>query len=232
MYDEKIILELALANINKINEFDPYKSYASVSCRNTFKDMMARDPAFSALGLDDDRYVIARIGGNLVTSIHRKIGDMYEGIFAYLLKTKYGIPEHDLHYSVSVKIGGRTQQRSTDGLLKRENMPSNFPSNWLACDGVGFELRSCYQIGDSKRIQADYDMALALKEKNIQPVMLIFCNTSLKSPVARLSRTWELYEGHDSFEIVRKISDFDLYSFLQKNRKVFKKAIDNIFTKF
>lgn len=232
MINEKELLDTALKHLNKVLEFDPYKSYPSVSCKNDFKKLMASDPAFSALGLDDERYIIARIGGNLVTSIHRKIGDMYEGIFAYLLKSKYGMAEAELHYSVNVQIGGRLQERSTDGLLKRDMMPSHFPTKWLSCDGIGFELRSCYQIGDSKRIQADYDMALALKEQNIQPIMLIFCITSLRSPVDRLSKSWELYEGLDSFKVVQQITDFDLYSFLQSNSKVLKKAIDNIFSKF
>lgn len=75
-------------------------------------------------------------------------------------------------------------------------------------------------------------MSLALKSYQILPVMLIFCNTSLKSPVSRLSKSWELYEGIDSFNLVHTITGFDLYNFLQINSKSFKKEIDNIFSNF
>ena len=61
--------------------------------------------------------------------------------------------------------------------------------------GMAFEVRSCYQIGDSKRIQADRDLALSLKRDQIEPIMLIFCVISLSSPVRRLSNYWTIYEG-------------------------------------
>lgn len=99
-------------------------------------------------------------------------------------------------------------------------------------EGIGFEIRSCYQIGDSKRIQADYDMSLALKSYQILPVMLVFCNTSLRSPLARLSKSWELYEGINSFNLVQLITGFDLYSFLQRSSDSLKQEIDNIFSNF
>ncbi|MFM6278174.1 MAG: type I restriction endonuclease, partial [Dolichospermum sp.] len=149
-----------------------------------------------------------------------------------LLKESFGLNDNELHFSVNVKIGERDQVRSTDGLIKKEKFNHNIPQDWIQYEGIGFEVRSCYQIGDSKRIQADYDMSLALKSYQILPVMLIFCNTSLKSPVTRLSKSWELYEGIDSFNLVHTITGFDLYNFLQINSKSFKKEIDNIFSNF
>ncbi len=232
MISEKKLLDIAISHLSKVKEFDGYKKFSGVSCRDDFKKMMSNDPAFSALGLDDDRYIVARIGGNLITSLHRKIGDMYEGIFGYLLQEIYKIPHEDLHYSVPVKIGDRMQERSTDGLLRQEYMTDKFPPEWLRHDGVGFELRSCYQIGDSKRIQADYDMALALKDRNIHPVMLIFCTTSLQSPVARLTKSWELHEGMNAFNVINTITEFDLYAFLQDHRDELINVIDDILANF
>lgn len=232
MIQESEVLSIAVANIRKVLEFNPYKSYSNVNNRDEFQLLIANDPAFGALGLDDERYVIARVGGNLVTSLHRKIGDLYGGIFAYLLKETYGVTEQELHYGVEVSIGDRVQIRSTDGLIRKENYNELIPEHWLQFEGIGFEVRSCYQIGDSKRIQADYDMSLALKAHNIKPVMLIMCNTSLKSPVARLSRSWELYEGIKSFELIRMITGFDLYAFLQNNSQTLKVEIDRVLSNF
>lgn len=189
MINESELLEIAVTNIRKVLDFDPYKSYSGVNNREDFKQLIALDPAFNVLGLDDDRYVIARVGGNLITSLHRKLGDMYEALFGYLLKKSFSLNEEELHFSVEVRIGDRVQIRSTDGLIKKEKFNQRIPQTWLTYQGIGFEVRSCYQIGDSKRIQADYDMSLALKSREILPVLLVFCNTSLKSPLARLSKS-------------------------------------------
>jgi hypothetical protein len=232
MINEEKVLNIAVSNIRRVLEFNPYKSYSGINNREEFQTLLANDPAFGALGLDDERYVIARVGGNLVTSLHRKIGDLYEGIFAYLVKETYGINDDELHYGVEVKIGDRLQVRSTDGLITKEKYNEFIPEQWLKFDGIGFEVRSCYQIGDSKRIQADYDMALALKANNIKPIMLIMCSTSLKSPVARLAKSWELYEGANSFDLIRIITGFDLYTFLQNNSQILKAEIERVLTNF
>lgn len=232
MINEVELLNLAVTNIRKVLDFSPYKSYIGIKSREQFQQLIARDPAFGVLGLDDERYIIARVGGNLVTSLHRKLGDMYEALFGYLLKESFGLNESDLHFSVQVQIGDRIQVRSTDGLIRRDKFNQNIPEAWMEYEGIGFEIRSCYQIGDSKRIQADYDMSLALKSYQILPVMLVFCNTSLRSPLARLSKSWELYEGINSFNLVQLITGFDLYSFLQRSSDSLKQEIDNIFSNF
>ncbi|MEA5533148.1 type I restriction endonuclease [Crocosphaera sp. XPORK-15E] len=229
MIDETELLNLAVTNIRTVLEYNPYKSYKGIKNRQEFQQLIAGDPAFGVLGLDDERYIIARVGGNLITSLHRKIGDMYEALFRYLLKERFELTEEDLNFSVEVKIGDRIQMRSTDGLIKKDKFNQNIPQEWSQYEGIGFEIRSCYQIGDSKRIQADYDMSLKLKEQNILPVMIVFCNTSLKSPLARLSKSWNLYQGEESFNIVHSITRFDLYDFLQRNSDVIKQEINNIF---
>ena len=232
MIEEKEVLNIAISNIRRVLEFSPYKSYSGVNNRQEFQNLLLNDPAFGALGLDDERYVIARVGGNLVTSLHRKIGDLYEGIFAYLLKETYGISGNDLHFGVEVRIGDRVQIRSTDGLITNEKYNELIPGQWRQFGGIGFEVRSCYQIGDSKRVQADYDMSLALKANNINPVMLIMCATSLRSPVTRLAKSWELYEGMNSFNLIRSITGFDLYSFLQANSQTLRAEIDRVLSNF
>ena len=220
MIDETRLLELAITNIRKVLEFNPYKSYPGINNRDEFKQLIARDPAFGTLGLDDERYIIARVGGNLITSLHRKLGDMYETLFGYLLKESFDLTEDDLHFSVAVQIGDRIQVRSTDGLIKKDNFNQRIPQAWMDYQGIGFEVRSCYQMGDSKRIQADYDMSLALKSYQILPVMLVFCNTSLRSPLVRLSKSWELYQGMSSFNLIESITGFNLYNFLENNSQI------------
>lgn len=233
MINEEELLKLAVTNIRKVLQFNPYRNYQDqgVTNREAFQQLLARDPAFSVLGLDNERYILARVGGNLVTSLHRKLGDMYQALFAYLLKETFNLTEEELHFSLEVQIGDRLQTRSTDGLIRKEKFNNNIPENWREYEGIGFEIRSCYQIGDSKRIQADYDMSLALKSYQILPIMLVFCNTSLRSPLSRLSKSWDLYEGIDSFNLIESITEFNLYEFLQKNSDVLKAEINKILSK-
>jgi hypothetical protein len=183
--------------------------------------MISLDPAFGPLGLDDEKYIIARIGGNLITSLHRKIGDMYEGMFLYLLKCRFDLSDDDLHFDVVVTIGDRQQTRSTDGLVPRNLLEDvQLPllrDRWEDTNGLGFEVRSCYQIGDSKRIQADWDMALALRAQHLTPVMLVFCSTSLRSPLIRLGEPWNLLEGENTFRFIADLTQFDLQGFLRAN---------------
>jgi hypothetical protein len=194
-----LIVNLVKYHLNKVIEYNPYKSFPGVKTRNDFCNIIGNDPAFCHFGLNDERYVIGRIGGNLITSLHRKLGDMYEDIFKYLLKTRFNLPDSDLNYSVDVTIGNRHQTRSTDGILKISYLNGvDLPSlsvDWRSKAGLGFEVRSCYQIGDSKRIQADYDMALSLLNNGYIPIMIVFCNTSLRSPIIRLRKSWILFHS-------------------------------------
>ena len=217
-----VLLATADKHLGLIAKYNPYRNFAGVKDRQAFAALIANDPAFASFGFGDDRYVVARIGGNLITSLHRKIGDLYEEMFRYLLECRFDLSAADLSFKVDVEIGDRTQSRSTDGLLPkvciaRLNLP--LPSGWAKkAEGMAFEVRSCYQIGDSKRIQADWDMALALKAESIIPVMLIFCNTSLKSPVVRLRGSWNLFEGIATFEFIKALTQFDLFSFMQEHK--------------
>ncbi|MCL1463608.1 type I restriction endonuclease [Argonema galeatum] len=220
--DPNELLRLAEHHLSRVLEYDPYLNFPGIHDRSAFGALISSDPAFAPFGLDDDRYIIARIGGNLVTSLHRKIGDMYQAIFLYLLACRFNLTIASMKLNVTVKIGERDQIRSTDGMvpiscITNANLPL-LKSDWKSTNGLAFEVRSCYQIGDSKRIQADWDMALALQAKNFTPVMLVFCNTSLRSPLIRLNNSWNLFTGDDAFTFIYNLTQFDLKAFLLVNQ--------------
>ena len=232
---EQKILNIVKASLNKVKDFDGYKKFEGVSNSDDFKAMIVNDPAFHPFYLNRDKYVTARIGGNLITSIHRKLGDLYEEILLELLHHRYGFPKNYLKFSLNLVIDGKKQERTTDGRLMLEDInddshkaivKSLLTGNY---EGLAMEVRSCYQIGDSKRIQADDHMATALKALNIEPKLVIMCNTSLKSPVKRLSKNWTLYQGKESFDYIRELTGFDLYQFLLDNEKLIRPLMDDIF---
>ena len=200
--------------------------------------IIEKDPAFAPFSLNREKYVVARFGGNLVTSLHRKLGDLYEDLIITLLSEKYGFEKTYLKYSLELQIDEVRQIRTTDGRImladvKNKNL-QNLANNCISGDykGLALEVRSCYQIGDSKRIQADVHIASALKALEIEPIMLIFCETSLKSPVKRLSKIWTLHEGKQAFDFVEKLTEFDLFGFLMNRKERFDNIITQIFDKF
>jgi hypothetical protein len=196
---------------------------------------MRNDPAFAPFCLDRDKYVLARIGGNLITSIHRKLGDIYEEILLELLQDKYGFSKDYLKFSLNIIIDGYEQERTTDGRLVLSDIENEDLKNKVLnlitgnYEGLAMEVRSCYQIGDSKRIQAYEHMAIHLKSINIEPKLVIMCNTSLVSPVKRLSKNWTVYEGKDSFDYIQNLTDCDLFSFLMDNKGLIEPLMDDVF---
>lgn len=233
--EESRLIEISLRHLSMVQNYNPYTNFDGVTTKSEFLEVIGNDPAFANVGFASEKYVTARIGGNLITSLHRKLGDMYEELFQYMLKETYSVDESDFRFSVEVAIGERSQLRSTDGLLRKNkfrelDVPS-LQANWENSEGIAFEIRSCYQIGDSKRIQADWDMALALKERGIIPVMLITCATSLRSPVARLKRSWNLYEGLDAFKFIKELMKFDLLRFMERNRAVLSEPVKDLMSK-
>lgn len=222
-------------SLTKISDFDGFKKFDGVNNSEDFKKLIQNDPAFSPFCLDREKYVVARIGGNLITSIHRKLGDLYEDILLELLHDKYGFSKEYLKFSLNIVIDGKEQERTTDGRLILSDIKNRELQTKVAdliidgYDGLAMEVRSCYQIGDSKRIQADDHMASALKAINVEPKLVIMCNTSLTSPVKRLSKNWTVYQGKESFDYIKNLTDFDLFSFLMDNKDLIEPLMDDVF---
>lgn len=231
---EDKLIEIALKHLSLVKNYDPYANFDGVKTKQDFIKVIGADPAFKNVGFASEKYVIARVGGNLITSLHRKLGDMYEEMFQYMLKEQFAVDDSDFHYSVEVAIGDRFQTRSTDGLIRKSKFQGiRLPLlnvDWASSEGIAFELRSCYQIGDSKRIQADWDMSLALKAQNIIPVMLIMCSTSLRSPVTRLRKSWNLFEGNETFEFIGDLMNFDFLEFMTRNKDVISSPVHDLMT--
>lgn len=235
---EDRLRELIAHHLSKVATFDPFEKFPSVNSANDFLKLIGNDPAFAPFDLAREKYIAARVGGNLVTSMHRKIGDLYEDITQEILSTTLGISRESLAYSLDLKIGNKKQTRSTDGRIllneiqdldTRNRVSTMVPSG---SDGLALEIRSCYQIGDSKRIQADRDMALALCKISLSPVMLVYCDTSLRSPIIRLSKYWCLKEGKAAFDYIHQLTEFDLLGFLNENKSLIKQKMEIIFQKF
>jgi hypothetical protein len=72
-------------------------------------------------------------------------------------------------------------------------------------------------------------MSDALKSLNIEPKLVIMCNTSLVSPVKRLKNHWSVYQGKDSFDFIHQLTDFNLYQYLMDNQSLIEPLMDDVF---
>lgn len=237
---EDTLLNIIKINLEKILEYNPYYNFPGISSNDEFSELIKTDPAFSPFGLERKEYVLARFGGNLITSLHRKLGDAYEDMFTEILSDRLGIPKDKLKYSLTIQINDEMQVRSTDGLVlfselqdpKKKELLIKIFCESVEYKGFAHEVRSCYQIGDSKRIQADRDMGLALRHEGLYPVMIIFCKTSLRQPVNRLKQYWDVKEGNDAFKYIETITKFNLQKFLEDNKGYIQGFMTRIFDKF
>jgi hypothetical protein len=209
------------------------------------------DPVFSLFLLDSKDIVLARDRGAFVMSITRKLGDLYQNCVNEILKYSLGLSSEQIKYSahiageersldcrVSLKdLGSEHQQRIRKIIKDITSAHRDKYHGKVDFDGLGFEIRYCYQIGDSKRIQADLHMANNLFENNILPVMLIFCSTSLPGPVRRFRNRsyWTVKEGLESYNFVYDLTGFNFLSFLKedpKARSVIESIMKKIYAKF
>jgi hypothetical protein len=199
------------------------------------------DPVYSIFGLDSTEYLAATLAGGTVTSIHRKLGDVYEGCVRAIFMHTYGLTADEVVYRATIRSGDSDETRSTDTYLQFDRLPQDArrrigkycgrelrqltSTPQVKLIGLGMEVRHCYQTGDSKRTQADEAMARHLLVSGILPIMPLFCNQSNPGIVQRYRSVWVVKQGMESYDMVRAISAYDFYGFLQRNKEDFRKPI-------
>lgn len=192
-------------------------------------------------GLDSSEYLGATLAGGTVTSIHRKIGDIYDACVRSIFMQSLGLSAIDVTYSAIIRSGDEQQKRSADAFLQFDKLQEPVKSQVVAyCKaevaklttnpkinlvGVAMEVRHCYQTGDSKRTQADEAMARHLMLSGILPIMPLFCNQSNPGIVSRYRSVWVIKEGMDAYDMIRDMSGYDFFDFLKRNRRDLRKPV-------
>jgi hypothetical protein len=210
------------------------------------KDMLLEryrdDPLYSIFGLDSAEYVAATLGGGTITSIHRKLGDIYEQSVATIFAHSLTIKPADLTYTANIRSGARVEKRSADVYIqfdrvndrRQRKVIERFCADELAkltakpkvtLIGIGMEVRHCYQTGDSKRTQADEAMARHLLVSGVLPMMPLFCGQSNPGIVARYRSVWVVKQGAESYTAIETLAGYDFYDFLSRNRDDFRKPV-------
>ncbi len=240
---EEALYALTLEHLAKLAEYTP----GPVKKRGTREQLLVayqEDPVFSIFGLDSDEYLGATLAGGTVTSIHRKIGDIYEACVKSIFMQTLRLPPEQVTYRATIRSGDGDEVRSADAYLQFDRLSKAVrrrieafctaeiaeltSSPHVDLIGVAMEIRHCYQTGDSKRTQADEAMARHLLLSGILPVMPLFCNQSNRGIVSRYRSVWVIKQGVDAYNVVKRFSGFDFLDFLKRNRDDFRAPVINL----
>jgi|GEM_PF-898245 hypothetical protein len=237
---EKLLYNLTMEHLAKLAAYvsGPIKKRGT---RDKLLLAYQKDPVFSIFGLDAEEYLGATLAGGTVTSIHRKIGDIYEACVKTIFMKSLNQSPTDVTYSTIIRSGDEEETRSVDAHLQFDRLDSESRkrvSEYCKAEvakltatpnitlvGVGMEVRHCYQTGDSKRTQADEAMARHLLLSGILPVMPLFCNQSNPGIISRYKSVWVIKQGIEAYDAVKTCSGFDFYDFLKRNREDFRKPV-------
>lgn len=237
---EQALFALTMEHLAKLAEYVP----GQVKKKGTRDSLLAHyreDPVFTIFGLDSTEYLAATLAGGTVTSIHRKLGDIYEACVKTIFMRALNLSPTDVTYSTVIRSGDIEENRSADSYLQFDKLDDATRQRVTAyCHtevaklttnpninlvGVGMEVRHCYQTGDSKRTQADEALARHFLLSGILPVMPLFCNQSNPVIVRRYQSVWVIKQGHEAYDVVKTFSGFDFYDFLLRNRDDFRKPV-------
>lgn len=230
-----------MAHLSKLAEYVPGPVKKAGAGKHALIRNYHADPLFSIWGLDSPEYVSATLSGGTITSIHRKLGDIYQDAVKMIFVVALAQKPADVIYSAIVTSGTKDENRSADAYLqfdRLKNPARRRITAWCGTElkkltanpqvkviGVGMEIRHCYQTGDSKRTQADEAMARHLLVSGILPVMPLFCNQSNPGIVARYRSVWIVKQGMESYDVIKAFTGYDYYDFLKRNREDFRAPI-------
>lgn len=238
--DEKLYA-ITMEHLSKLAAYSPGPMKKAGGTKELLITRYQEDPLFNIFGLDSPEYVGATLAGGSITSIHRKLGDVFEGSVKTIFMDMLGQAAEHVTYSTIIMSGTASETRSADAFLLFERLHEEArqriraycanelglltSSPQVSLVGVGMEIRHCYQTGDSKRRQADEALARHFLVSGILPIMPLFCNQSNPSIVKRYRSFWVIKEGRDSYEMIKEFSGYDLLDFQMRNRDDFRAPI-------
>lgn len=233
-----------MEHLSKLANYSPGPVKKAGGTKELLLARYQSDPLYSIFGLDTPEYIGATLAGGTITSIHRKLGDIFEGCVKTIFMHTLKLSATQIIYSTPIFSGETEEDRSADVYVQfdqiaedarqrisdycREELSKLTANPQVNLIGVGMEVRHCYQTGDSKRTQADEAMARHFMLSGILPLMPLFCNQSNPSIVRRYRSVWVIKEGLDSYGMVKHFSGYDFHDFQKRNSGDFKEPVLNL----
>ena len=237
--DERLYA-IIMDNLSKLGDYVP-GPVKNAGGKKALLERLSLDPVYNIFGLDSPEYAAATLAGGTITSIHKKLGDIYEGCVKAVFMNQLGLAPELVTYSASIISGEKRETRTADVYLQFDQIEDRFRSRItnfchrelealtatprIELIGVGLEVRHCYQTGDSKRTQADEAMARHLMLSGILPIMPLFCDQSNPGIIRRYRSVWVVKQGMESYDMIKQFSGYDFHAFLHRNRDDFRTTV-------
>ncbi len=239
---EVALYDIVMQHLGKLKGYVPGPVKKAGGTKEDLIKRYKADPLYSIFGLDSVEYIAATLGGGTVTSIHRKLGDIYEECVKSVFQRKLSLSYDQLSYRAKIMSGTKEEVRVADAFIRFEEVKNVRRRNAIrdycqaelhklsddpkvALVGVGMEIRHCYQTGDAKRTQADEAMARHFLISGVLPVMPLFCDQSNPSVIHRYRSVWIIKQGGESYDLIKQLSGFNLYDFMKRNRSDFRRPV-------
>src|SRR6266436_2634053 len=100
---DQSLYDIAISHPTKIGEYLPGPFKKAGGTKALLMARYSEDPLFSIFGLDSTDYVGAAASGGTITSIHRKIGDIYEASVKTIFMHKLRQSAEQVTYSAIIR---------------------------------------------------------------------------------------------------------------------------------
>lgn len=211
---------------------DKLENIQNVAQSDSLSDDLATDPVYSHFALDRQGYITAITGNSLITSVTRNLGTIYEKSFRFAIGERYGINSDSVDFSVTVEIQGEQEEKEMDAKLLLEDVPAGEDREAVrelmrkyasqggydpdaGWEGFGVEVRQCYRTNDAERLQKNKRSGKEVEERNLLPMMVIFCDLANQNAVQAWDENWVILEGQESYDFTEELTGFDLHHYLE-----------------
>jgi hypothetical protein len=238
---DEALYKLTMAHLAKLEEYVPGPVRKAGGAKEHLIARYKADPLFSIWGLDSVEYAAATLSGGTITSIHRKLGDIYQDSVKTIFMSALGQTAEQVAYSAVIVSGSIEETRTADAYLQFDRLKSAARKRIVAwCNaelrkltakprvklvGVALDFRNCYEAVHRKRIQPNNSVARHLLVSGILPVMPIFREQNVRTVADRYRTLWIVKQGVACYDIIRLFTGYDYLDFLRRNQDAFRHPI-------
>ena len=102
---DQSLYDIVMEHLAKLADYCPGPIKKAGGTREHLLKRYQEDPVYSIFGLDSIEYLGATLAGGSVTSIHRKLGDIYEGCVRAVFMHAFNLAAEDVVYSADDSLG-------------------------------------------------------------------------------------------------------------------------------
>lgn len=218
----------------------------NVAQRDGLKEDLATDSVYSHFGLDRQGYVTAIVGNSLITSVTRNLGTIYEKSFRFAISERYEVDSDTLDFSVEVEIQGEQEEKEMDAKLLLEDVPAGEERESVrelvrtyasrggfdpdaGWEGFGVEVRQCYRTNDDERLKKNTRSGAEIEERNLLPMMVIFCDMANQNAIQTWDENWVILEGQESYDFTEELTGFDLHQYFDSRSELINDMMEPAF---